>query len=289
MRRLPPGRAAACLAVLVLTLVPAGATAAPRGDTAALQVALGAIGLYAGTIDGVAGPGTRRAVAAFQRGRGLAVDGVAGPRTRRALGRRGRPAFGSRAVRVGAGGWDVAAVQFLLAHRGFPSGPVDGGFGARSQAALLRYQRWAGLTPDGVAGPATLRSLHRPAPRSPLTLRRPVASALGDRFGPRGDKLHSGLDFPAPAGTTVRAAHAGVVLSAGWDAGGYGNLVVVRHPSGLSTWYAHLSRLGVRTGAAVVAGTVVGAVGSTGFSTGPHLHFEARLRGAVLDPAPALG
>ena len=148
-------------------------------------------------------------------------------------------------------GWDVAALQFLLAWRGFPSGAIDGGFGAHTGAALIRYQRWAGLPADGRAGPATLRSLQLAAPRAPATLSFPVAAALGDRFGPRGDRFHSGLDLVATAGTPVRAAGAGTVTFAGWNPGGYGNLVVIDHGNGVSSWYAHLSRIDVTSGAAV--------------------------------------
>ena len=196
--------------------------------------------------------------------------------------------MGSREVGRGDRGWDVAALQFLLAWRGFPSGAIDGGFGAHTEAALVRYQRWAGLSADGRAGPATLRSLQLAAPRAPVALSFPVAAALGDRFGPRGDRFHSGLDLLAAAGTPVRAAGAGTVTFAGWNAGGYGNLVVIDHANGVSSWYAHLSRIDVTSGAAVTTATQVGLVGATGNATGPHLHFEVRLRGAVTDPLAAL-
>ena len=82
----------------------------------------------------------------------------------------------------------------------------------------------------------------------------------------------------------MAAAGRGCVSSAGWDAGGYGNLVVIEHRAGMTSWYAHLDTIAVRPGACVVAGTPVGTVGSTGHSTGPHLHFELRLRGAAVDP-----
>ncbi len=111
---------------------------------------------------------------------------------------------------------------------------------------------------------------------------------ISDRFGPRGDMFHPGIDYPAPSGTSVRAAGRGTVTFAGWDSGGYGNLVVILHPRGVRSMYAHLSRIGVRTGQSVVAGTAIGAVGSTGFSTGPHLHFELRLGTAAIDPLTAL-
>jgi murein DD-endopeptidase MepM/ murein hydrolase activator NlpD len=78
-----------------------------------------------------------------------------------------------------------------------------------------------------------------------------------------------------------------VVTFAGWDAGGYGNLVVVRHRPGVRTFYAHLSRVAVRRGARVGAGQRVGTVGATGLATGPHLHLELRIRGAAVNPLPA--
>ena len=78
------------------------------------------------------------------------------------------------------------------------------------------------------------------------------------------------------------------MVFAGWDSSGYGNTVVVEHPLGVRSLYAHLSRIGVSRGTAVVAGSTVGRVGTTGVSTGPHLHFEVRLRGAAVDPLTAL-
>jgi murein DD-endopeptidase MepM/ murein hydrolase activator NlpD len=277
------------LAAIVLVAALGLAIAAPalaRGsaNVAALQVALRAEHVYAGGVDGVAGPATRAAVRRVQRRRGLTVDGVAGPRTRRALGRRGRPRLGSRPLAGRARGWDVAALQFLLAGHGFPSGPVDGGLGARTDAALRRFQAWAGLTADGVAGAGTLAALRRPPPRSPLRFRRPVAGTIGSPFGPRGTFFHPGLDFEAWTGDPVRAGASGCVTFAGRNGGGYGKLVVLQHGLGMTSWYAHLSRIGVRRGACVGAGALIGRVGSTGESTGPHLHFELRLRGAAVDP-----
>jgi murein DD-endopeptidase MepM/ murein hydrolase activator NlpD len=165
---------------------------------------------------------------------------------------------------------------------------VDGGLGPRTRAALLRFQSWASLSADGVAGRGTLAALSRRPPRSPLRFLRPVAGAIGDGFGPRGDMFHTGLDFPAPAGTPVTAAGYGCVASAGWDSGGYGNLVVVRHRFGMTSWYAHLSSIAVRGGECLRAGALIGRVGATGRATGPHLHFELRLRGAALDPRSGL-
>jgi len=272
----------------VLSIVVTPAAGQASADVAALQVALRAQRLYGGAVDGVSGPATRMAVRRLQARRGLAVDGVAGPRTRRALGRRGRPDLGRRLLSVGARGWDVAALQFLLARHGFPSGVVDGGFGWRTAAALRRFQSWAGLAADGTAGAATLAALQRPPPRSPLRFSAPVNAPVGDHFGPRGTGHHPGLDFLANAGAPVRAAASGCVVAAGWDAGGYGNRVILSHSQGMTSWYAHLSSVAVRRGACVAVGARLGAVGASGRAFGPHLHFELRLRGAAVDPLPAL-
>jgi murein DD-endopeptidase MepM/ murein hydrolase activator NlpD len=275
----------AVVAVAIGAVAAAPAAARPSADVAALQVALRAVRAYAGGVDGVAGPATRAAVRRVQARKGLTVDGVAGPRTRRALGRRGRPRLGSRPLALHARGWDVAGLQFLLAGHGFPSGRFDGGLGARTDFALRRFQAWAGLGADGVAGAATLAALRRSPPRSPLRFLRPVAAAVGDGFGPRGAYFHPGLDMLAWKGDPVRAGAAGCVEFAGRDNGGYGKLVILRHGLGMTSWYAHLSRIAVRRGTCVAAGTRIGAVGSTGESTGPHLHFELRLRGAAVDPS----
>jgi hypothetical protein len=284
------GAVAAFTAPLVASLVAsplAGAVGSPH--VAALQVGLRSHGLYGGPVDGVAGPRTEHAVRKLQRRARIAVDGVAGPATRKALGRYGRPALGSRVLKDGAVGWDVAQLQFLLAWHGFPSGPFDGRFGPRTDRALRRFQVWAGLGADGILGPATLRGLNAPVPRCPLMLRAPVAVPPTDGFGPRGNRFHSGLDFPAPMGAPVASAAAGRVAYAGLHPGGWGYLVTVAHGSGVRTMYAHLSRIDVRVGDSVEVGARLGLVGSSGISSGPHLHFEVRLRGAAVDPLAALG
>jgi Peptidase family M23/Putative peptidoglycan binding domain len=282
----------ACASLVIAALAAFGAAAAiaqaRSSATAALQVALRAKGVYAGTVDGIRGPATREGVRRFQTRRGLVVDGIAGPQTRRALGWRGRHSLGSRTIGPGARGWDVAALQWLLATHGFPSGLFDGELGPRGEAALQRFQAWAGLGADGLAGPATIAALRRPPPRSVLRFAWPLQAALGDPFGPRGNAMHTGIDLPAPSGTPVGAAGRGCVSSAGYDPGGYGNLVIVQHRLGMTSWYAHLSRISVRPGQCVVAGTRIGRVGATGHATGPHLHFELRLRGAAIDPLSGL-
>src|SRR3954466_2023791 len=142
----------------MLLAVPASASAA-SADVAAVEVGVGAIGLYPHPVDGISGPWTQGAVRTFQSRRGLAVDGIAGPRTRAALGKRGKPNLGARPMHEGKRGWDVAALQFLLHERGFEPGGFDGGFGPNTQTAVRRYQAAAGIGVDGVAGAGTLHAL----------------------------------------------------------------------------------------------------------------------------------
>ena len=286
MKALAATIAVSALGVLAIS---GGALASGNPDIAALQVGLLHRGLYAGTVDGVLGPGTETAVRRFQRRSGLAADGVAGPRTRRALGRFGRRSpLGARQLAAGARGWDVAALQFALAWHGFPSGTFDGFLGSHTDAALRSFQRWAGITPDGHAGPATYRALRQPPPRSPVRLARPLSAPIGDRFGPRGSRFHEGVDFPAPTGTPVAAAGSGRVVFAGPSGSGWGTLVVLSHGNGIRTRYAHLSQVMVRVGQQISTGATIGLVGATGEATGPHLHFEVLLRGANVDPLSAL-
>jgi hypothetical protein len=264
-----------------------------KPSVAALQVALKALNLYGGAIDGIRGPQTRGAVLRFQRRRRLSVDGVVGLQTRRALGRRGGPALGSRVMRQGDRGWDVAALQFLLGNRGYPPGSIDGGFGPNTDSAVRRFQGASGLTADGLVGPATLRALRRGSsgtgtPIGPVRFLRPVRAPVTDGFGYRWGRMHTGIDFPAASGTPVGAAGRGVVKFAGWNTGGYGYLIVISHRLGYESWYAHLSRIVASPGQAVVGGTRIGYVGSTGHSTGPHLHFEVRHNGTPINPAPYL-
>ncbi len=122
----------------------------------------------------------------------------------------------------------------------------------------------------------------------------PIASpapgrAISSSFGVRKDPLlgtpamHSGMDFRAPMGAPIRATAAGVVVSAGWN-GGYGKMVEIDHGGGYTTRFAHMSRIDVKEGDRIQVGDVVGRVGSTGRSTGPHLHYEVRRNGDAVDP-----
>lgn len=116
----------------------------------------------------------------------------------------------------------------------------------------------------------------------------PADGWVSSEFGPRWGRNHNGIDIAAPTGTTVRAAADGVVYHAG-AFGTFGNLVAIDHGGGMTTLYAHLATVEVAVGQWVNAGTRVAGVGSTGRSTGPHLHFEVRVGGVASDPRGFLG
>ncbi|MGH3659176.1 MAG: M23 family metallopeptidase, partial [Micromonosporaceae bacterium] len=125
------------------------------------------------------------------------------------------------------------------------------------------------------------------------TLRRPVGGPITSPFGTRihpvtgARSLHDGTDFGVPCGTPVHAAGVGTVVNRGFS-GAYGNRVVIRHADGLETSYNHLASQLVAVGQSVTTSTIVGRVGSTGLSTGCHLHFMARRDGTVTDPMTLL-
>lgn len=124
---------------------------------------------------------------------------------------------------------------------------------------------------------------------APLNGRMRVSSGFGNRKDPFLSKsaFHGGIDFPRPTGTPVLSAAPGKISFAGTMAG-YGNLVEVTHSNGLKTRYGHLSAILVNRGETVSAGEIIGKVGSTGRSTGPHLHFEVRRAGKAINPGPFL-
>ncbi|MGQ0521340.1 MAG: murein hydrolase activator EnvC family protein [Actinomycetota bacterium] len=111
----------------------------------------------------------------------------------------------------------------------------------------------------------------------------PLRGSVTSGFGQRWGRLHAGIDIGAGTGTPIRSAKAGEVIFAG-SMSGYGNCVIIDHGGGLTTLYAHQSRLGTNDGASVGQGEVIGYVGSTGHSTGPHLHFETRVSGSPQNP-----
>lgn len=226
----------------VLALAPAAAAVNPQ--IAGLQVALRERGIYRGAIDGVQGPRTKAAIRTFQRRHRLAVDGLAGPRTRRALGMLGRPLFGTRVLRRGVIGYDVAVLQFLLRRAGHRPGRLDGRFGARTEFVLRRFQRRAHLPADGVVGARTalklcprsscawrgphtrIRARARTRPRHPARAHRvrpgETLTAISSRYGlsvstvaranglnPRGI-LFAGAKLRIPVGPRIQVARAAV-------------------------------------------------------------------------------
>ncbi len=112
-----------------------------------------------------------------------------------------------------------------------------------------------------------------------------VTSEFGTRVSPfhEGMKFHQGIDIAAPVGTLIRASADGIVSYAGWERG-YGNLVIVNHGYGISTRYAHCAEILVKKGDRVKRGQVIATVGATGRATGPHLHYEVRLKGVPVNP-----
>jgi murein DD-endopeptidase MepM/ murein hydrolase activator NlpD len=147
----------------------------------------------------------------------------------------------------------------------------------------LEAQREAARRAAGIVGQES----------APGVLSWPVSGTITSPFGYRrnpfggGMEFHQGLDIAAPMGTTVTAAASGTIISAGWY-GGYGNYILIDHGGGMATGYGHLSQIFVSAGQQVQKGQAIGAVGSTGQSTGPHLHFEVRINGKATDPAAYL-
>ena len=217
---------------------------------------------------------------------------------------------------------DVAAKQLeafflrqLLAEARPKGGMLDGGFAGDTFAQMLDDAISDKLSAGGGIGMAGMFAAQlangadvpiaqpprapEPAPRIGPSieglpqLALPVigrpSSGYGMRIHPitHASSMHPGFDLAAPTGTAVSAAAAGKVTHAG-PAGTYGNLVTIRHADGFETRYAHLSAVSVTEGARVNAGDDIGKVGSTGMSTGPHLHFELRKDGKSMDPKPLL-
>jgi LysM repeat protein len=189
---------------IVVAAAAALATAAPcaaagSAKVAALQVALRSHGLYAGAVDGLSGPMTRDALVRFQRQNGIRATGKVGMATRCKLGKLGGPLLGQRQLSRGRVGWDVASLEFRLRPFGLSATRVDGRFDAATAAALRRFQRARGLTPDGVAGAKTFQALARPGKRGaerPKTrpARRPVVHVVrpGEGFAVIARRYHVG-------------------------------------------------------------------------------------------------
>jgi murein DD-endopeptidase MepM/ murein hydrolase activator NlpD len=166
---------------------------------------------------------------------------------------------------------------------------------AQIQAQIAASVSRGNPTPPASAGPKPgLPSAPGPGPSPASTTRNgrfiwPVNGSVGSGFGPRihpisgGSRVHTGVDIGASSGTPIKAADDGIVVMAGPN-GGYGNWTLIDHGGGLATGYGHQSSIGVSRGQRVSRGEVIGRVGSTGASTGPHLHWEVRVNGNPVDP-----
>lgn len=152
-----------------------------------------------------------------------------------------------------------------------PGSPTTGGAAAPGGSPTTR---------PAVVAPAA----PAPAPGNVGRLSWPTSGSVTSGFGPRWGTFHSGIDIAAPAGTPTFAAAAGTVISAGFNGGGYGNLVLVDHGGGMVTAYAHHSSIVVSAGQQVSRGQQLGGVGCTGSCTGDHLHFEVRINGSAQNP-----
>jgi murein DD-endopeptidase MepM/ murein hydrolase activator NlpD len=133
-------------------------------------------------------------------------------------------------------------------------------------------------SPSGPTGPSAPTVVERPVSTSGMIW--PIAGRVSQEF----HGGHAGMDIFAPLGTPIYSALGGTVISAGFNNGGYGNLVIVSHGNGFTTAYAHMDQIIASVGQEVGAGTLLGLEGSTGRSTGPHLHFETRVNGTAVNP-----
>jgi hypothetical protein len=181
-----------CLLTTGLAVAPVAHAANGRatGSVAALQVGLRAQHLYAGPIDGLAGPLTNAGLKRLQQAHKMRADGRLGAPERRALGLLGAPLLGQRELWPGLAGWDVASLEFQLVRYGLPRVAVDGRFDGATQAALERFQRRHGLRPDGIAGRQTYRALaHDALPKAAKPLLTHVVEA-GESFFSIAERYH---------------------------------------------------------------------------------------------------
>ena len=157
-------------------------------------------------------------------------------------------------------------------------GPFDGGANATFKALFNSWKKLDQLQDGVIAIPSD----------KPVKQNASFTSAFGVRSDPfrGGAAMHPGIDLAGPYGTPIYATADGTVLRSGWNSGGYGNLIEVDHGRGITTRYGHLSGILVRPGDKITRGQLIGRMGSTGRSTGNHLHYEVRIDGRAVNPIP---
>ncbi len=195
---------------------------------------------------------------------------------------------------------DVRLTQLILAAQAAVEVPVlaaadvAGGVASPSDPSgsattlALGAPTTGGAAPSGSPTTRPVAPVITAAPTAPPgnvgRLSWPASGSVTSGYGPRWGAMHSGIDIAAPAGTPTVAAAAGTVISAGFNGGGYGNLVLVDHGGGMVTAYAHHSSISVSVGQQVSRGQQLGGIGCTGSCTGDHLHFEVRVNGRAQNP-----
>lgn len=185
---------------------------------------------------------------------------------------------------------DVAAKAGLTDESEKRTEPIPGKSLGRHLPLPLRRSGYKSPAANGNADPSLSGQALRRYNEARFSLEAPLKGRISSEFGKRVDpftgaeRRHKGLDIAAPAGSVVSAAASGTVKYSGWQEG-YGNIVIIGHEGGYETRYAHNSDNMVRKGDAVTAGQPIAKVGSTGRSTGPHLHFEVRRQNTPVDPS----
>jgi murein DD-endopeptidase MepM/ murein hydrolase activator NlpD len=172
---------------------------------------------------------------------------------------------------------ELKRLGFKVGGKGGVGGPVENVGNPTFKALFNSWKKLDSLAEAAIAVPSD-----KPVKTAEFM------SAYGRRTDPfeRRIRMHEGIDLAAPMGTSIYATADGTVVKAGWSNGGYGNLVEVDHGRGIITRYAHLSAVAVRPGQHIARGQQVGRMGSTGRSTGSHLHYEVRIDGRAVNPIP---
>ena len=159
---------------------------------------------------------------------------------------------------------------------------------AKKKTKTVASSSGSNYSSAGAGKVSTSRGLNNEKVNLGMSLTRPISGVLTSRYGYRWGRTHTGIDIGAPTGTAIKAAASGTVTFSGWK-GSLGKLVVITHENGIQTYYGHCSQLIASTGDKISAGQVIAKVGSTGRSTGSHLHFEIRIKGASINPQSYIG